>query len=66
MLLCEFQPYPPDHPDFMHFADFLSYRFVSDTFLLGALRSVQFERFNSAGLGACEFDLTHYQPIRFL
>ena len=41
---------------YMHYAEFLQYRFVAMSFLLGALRSIQFDRFRKAGLGCCKWD----------
>ena len=49
----------------IHFPDFMLQRFMAVSLLLGALRSEQFERFRSGGLGSIEFlrdnkDENHY------
>ena len=49
MLTQEYREIPKVHDEFMHFSEYLSYMFVAFTFLLGALRSTQFKRLNSAG-----------------
>ena len=50
---------PKGDPFFMPFILFLQLKFVLMTFLLGALRSVQFSRFNQAGMEACEVNYNH-------
>ena len=44
------------HASYLHFAEFLQYRFVAMSFLLGALRSIQFDRFRKAGMVGCRDD----------
>ena len=46
----------PEDVGYMNFAEYLSYLFVALSFLLGALRSIQFNLFRKAGLRHCEFD----------
>jgi len=48
-----------DDPLFLTFIVFLQLKFVVYTFLLGALRSVQFGRFNQAGMAACKVNYNH-------
>ena len=44
------------HVSYLHYAEFLQYRFVAMSFLLGALRSIQFDRFRKAGMVCCRDD----------
>ena len=52
MLSQSYRELPKGHDQYMHFADFLSYLFVIFTFLLAALRSIQFTRVHEAGVAA--------------
>ena len=51
---------PDGDPQYLSFAEFLQYRFICFTFILGALRSTQFIRFNAGGMRACHLEQQHY------
>lgn len=51
---------PADHDDFLSFPEYLQLKFTGRTFILGALRTVQFSRFNAGGVRACSLNTEHY------
>ena len=55
-----FRDLPPDHDAYISFPLFLQLRFVGYTFILGALRTTQFQRFNAGGVRACRLNTEHY------
>ena len=60
MLTQDYRDLPSDHDSFLLFPEHLQYRFVAYTFILGALRTVQFSRFNAGGVQACSLNKDHY------
>ena len=60
MMVQEYRDLPEDNDAFMLFPLFLQLRFVAFTFILGALRTVQFDRFNAGGVQACRLNTEHY------
>ena len=60
LLSRDYRMLPDGDPQYLPFADFLQYRFICFTFILGALRSTQFIRFNAGGMRACHLEQQHY------
>ena len=60
LISCDYRMLPDSDPQYLSFAEFLQYRFVCFTFILGALRSAQFNRFNEAGNRATHLQEQHF------
>ena len=56
----DFRVLPDVEPQYLSFAEFLQYRFICFSFILGALRSAQFNRFNEAGNRATRLQQQHF------